>query len=64
MEGHVCVGHCEIDKYSELSYRAIHSPKESEWFAADIIKIKSNEVARADIWSFGFPCQDISVAGK
>jgi len=60
MAGHTCVGHCEIDKYSELAYRAMHNPKESEVFAADITKVKPNELPRADIWTFGFPCQDIS----
>ena len=25
LAGHVCVGHCEIDKYAEMSYRAMHS---------------------------------------
>ena len=31
-----CVGHCEIDKYADRSYRAIHDVKEDEWYAADI----------------------------
>lgn len=64
MAGHTCVGHCEIDKYADLAYRDMHNPKESEVFAADITKVKPNELPRADIWTFGFPCQDISVAGK
>lgn len=42
----------------------MHNPKESEVFAADITKVKPNELPRADIWTFGFPCQDISLAGK
>ena len=33
MAGHTCVGHCEIDKYADMSYRAIHSPREDEWYA-------------------------------
>lgn len=62
--GHECVGHCEIDKYANKSYVAIHNPKENEWFGEDITKVRANELPRADIWTFGFPCQDISVAGK
>ena len=32
MAGHECVGHCEIDKYANKSYTAMHHPKESEVF--------------------------------
>lgn len=64
MEGHECVGHCEIDKFANKSYIAMHNPKESEWFGEDITKVRADELPRADIWCFGFPCQDISIAGK
>ena len=64
MAGHECVGHCEIDKYANKSYIAIHNPKEDEWFAEDITKVRADNLPRADCWCFGFPCQDISVAGK
>lgn len=64
MAGHECVGHCEIDKYANASYIAMHSPKESEWFEADITRVRADDIPRADCWCFGFPCQDISVAGK
>ena len=59
-----CVGHCEIDKCANLSYRAIFDVKEDEWFAKDITTIRPEEIPRADIWTAGFPCQDISVAGN
>ena len=62
--GHECVGHCEIDKYANASYNAIHEPKEGEWYGEDITKVSAKELPRADIWCFGFPCQDISIAGK
>lgn len=62
--GYECVGHCEIDKYANKSYFAIHRPKECEWIGEDITKVQADELPRADIWTFGFPCQDISVAGK
>jgi len=64
MAGHECVGHCEIDKYADKSYRAMHDVKESEWYASDIRAVRASELPRADCWCFGFPCQDISVAGK
>ena len=58
-----CVGHCEIDKYADRSYRAIHDVKEDEWYAADITKVTPADLPRADLWAAGFPCQDISVSG-
>jgi len=64
MAGHECVGHCEIDKYADKSYRAMHNVREDEWYASDIREVRATDIPRADIWCFGFPCQDISVAGK
>lgn len=62
--GHKCVGHCEIDKYANIAYAAIHQPEESEWFATDITAVRARDLPAADVWCFGFPCQDISVAGR
>lgn len=64
MAGHVCVGHCEIDKYADKSYRAMHSPGEDEWYAADITDVRPEDVPDADCYCFGFPCQSFSIAGK
>lgn len=61
---HTCLGHCEIDKFANMSYKEIHEPKEGEWFGTDIRRTNADELPRADVWCFGFPCQDISVAGK
>jgi DNA (cytosine-5)-methyltransferase 1 len=61
--GHKCIGYCEYDKYARASYEAMYDTK-GEWFADDITKLKPENVPYADIWCFGFPCQDISVAGK
>lgn len=55
-----CVGHCEIDKFAERSYRALYDVKEDEWFAKDITQVNPAELPRANLWSGGFPCQDVS----
>ena len=61
--GHKCIGYCENDKFARASYEAMYDT-EGEWKADDVTKLKSEDVPYADIWCFGFPCQDISVAGK
>lgn len=35
-----------------------------EWYARDIRAIRASDMPRADIWAFGAPCQDFSIAGK
>ena len=68
MAGHECVGHVEIDKYANQSYRAIHQPKESEFFREDITTITDESIRGLrdrgiDIITGGFPCQAFSIAG-
>lgn len=58
-----CVGWCEADKYAQKSYRAIYDTK-GLWFSDDVRKCRGWELPTATLWSFGFPCQDISIAGK
>lgn len=58
-----CIGYVEIDKFARKSYEAIHNTK-GEWTEHDITEIKAEDIPRADLWCFGFPCQDISVAGR
>jgi len=62
--GHECVGHVEIDKYANISYTAIHKPKEGEFFANDIRGVDPELLPEADIYCGGFPCQSFSIAGK
>lgn len=38
--------------------------RHGEWYANDVRRIFAEDIPRADAWCFGFPCQDISVAGK
>lgn len=61
--GHSCVGWVEWDKFARKSYVAIHKP-DGEYTETDINDVNSQELPKADCWCFGFPCQDISVAGK
>ena len=62
--GMICKGHCEIDKFADRSYRAIHDVKEDEWYGEDITKTESADLPRVNLWAGGFPCQDISVSGR
>ncbi|WP_421663608.1 DNA cytosine methyltransferase [Lysinibacillus telephonicus] len=61
--GHKCVGFVEWDKYARKSYEAIHET-EGEWTWYDISTIDYRDIPRADCWTFGFPCQDISIGGE
>lgn len=38
--------------------------RNGEWYADDIRRVYAGDIPKADCWCFGFPCQDISVAGK
>ena len=56
---HKVVAISEIDKYAIQSYKAMHGTANN---LGDIRKIE--ELPDADLWTYSFPCQDISVAGK
>lgn len=58
------VGFSEIDKYAIKSYCAIHDVSES-LNLGDITKIDEKALPKdIDLITYGFPCQDISLAGK
>lgn len=56
---HKVVAISEIDKYAIQTYEAMHGKANN---LGDIRKIE--ELPDADLWTYSFPCQDISVAGK
>ena len=58
------VAYCEIDKYAAKSYSAIHGVDES-MNLGDITKVDEKALPKdIDLVTYGFPCQDISLAGK
>lgn len=87
LAGHKCIGHCELDRFAEASYRSMHTITDKqrqylltlplkkrqneilkeeylngEWYESDIKAIRN--IPKADMWTFGAPCQDFSIAGK
>lgn len=61
--GYDLVYYCEIDKYASKTYSMIHGISEDKnlW---DINNIELDSLPKVDLVTYGFPCQDISVAGK
>ena len=57
------VGYSEIDKYASKSYSVVHDEPEIKNYW-DITKINEKELPDFDLMTWGFPCQDISIAGK
>lgn len=58
------IGFSDIDKYAAKSYCAIHGVDESKNLG-DITKIDEKALPKnIDLITYGFPCQDISNAGK
>lgn len=56
---HEIVGISEIDRFAIKSYEAIYGEVRNY---GDISKVEKLDYA--DLWTYGFPCQDISLAGK
>lgn len=58
------VGYCEIDKYASKAYSLLHGVPESMNYG-DITKIDETQLPNnLDLITYGFPCQDISIAGE
>ena len=61
--GFKCIGFAERDKFARQSYMAMYDTT-GEWTSGDVEELNSRDIPDTDIWTFGFPCQDISIAGK
>lgn len=58
---HEVVAISEIDKWAIASYEAIHGKVKN---LGDITKLKDEDIPEHDLFTYSFPCQDISLAGK
>jgi DNA (cytosine-5)-methyltransferase 1 len=58
--GHECVYSVEWDKHKRKIYSIIFG---GEPEGADICTVNARELPKADVWTFGAPCQDFSIAG-
>ena len=58
---HEVVAISEIDKYAIKAYEAIHGATLN---LGDISKIDPKDIPQHDLFTYSFPCQDLSVAGK
>lgn len=52
---------CDFDRYAVETYRKNVGEHVVQ---ADIKTLTSKDIPQADVWAFGFPCQDLSIAGK
>ena len=61
---HEVLAYCEIDKYASKAYSIIHDIPESKNLI-DVTKVDILDIEdTVDLITYGFPCQDISSAGK
>ena len=56
------VNYCEIDKYASSSYSQVHHASE-DLNLHDVTAVDPSKIGPVDLITYGFPCQDISVAG-
>ena len=59
------VNYCEIDRWASLSYSMVNQCSES-LNLRDVRAVTAETVRdrQVDLITYGFPCQDISIAGK
>lgn len=60
---HEVINYCEIDKFASYAYSILHNVSEDHNLG-DITKVKTETLKDFDLLTYGFPCQDISLAGK
>lgn len=58
---HEVVAIAEIDKFAIKSYEAIHG---HTYNLGDISEVDVDDIPDHDLFTYSFPCQDISLAGK
>lgn len=56
------VGMCDIKTHAEIAYRLLHGSKIKNY--GDITKIDWGAVPPFDVFTYSFPCQDISQSGN
>ena len=59
--GYDVIWACDFDKYAVDTYKKNVG---NHVIQADIKKLSRADIPQADVWAFGFPCQDLSVAGR
>lgn len=58
------IAYCEVDKFASKAYSLLHNIPES-LNLGDITKIDESKLPEnIDLITYGFPCQDISIAGN
>ena len=55
--------YCEIDKFACQSYNCIHGTTDKDNLK-DVTNIDYSKIGHIDLVTYGFPCQDISLAGN
>lgn len=61
LNGLECIGHCEIDKYADKTYRHFYNDNNNY---GDLMSINIDKIPNFDFLIAGFPCQTFSIVGK
>ena len=57
------INYCEIDRYAAKAYSQIHGISES-YNLKDVHEVNPLIMDNVNLLTWGWPCQDISIAGK
>lgn len=57
------INYCEIDRYAAGAFARVHGVSE-DLNLRDVTTVDPASLPRVDLITYGFPCQDISVAGR